>query len=233
MMEKIFGNKYFAAFLFVAALSVYLLNSWGVSIYILDEAKNAGCAREMLEARNAFVPTFNQVLRTDKPPLHYFFMMLAYKMFGVNPFAARFFSACFGALTILISFIYTRRFSNAQLAGWTAIVLLASIHLSLQFHLAVPDPYLVFFMTWSLLAFFAAYKTAALRQILFMYVSVALGILAKGPVALLLPGLVFLLFLFFSRSLNGRTIRKFKPMLGIAIVVAVAMPWFLVNGIKT
>ncbi len=233
MMEKILGNKYLAVILFVAALSVYLLNTWGVSIYILDEAKNATCAREMLETKNAFVPTFNYTLRTDKPPLHYFFMMLAYKMFGVTPFAARFFSALFGALTILVTFVYTKRFCNVSLAFWTAIVLLASIHLLLQFHLAVPDPYLVFFMTWSLLAFFAAFKTAAIREILFMYFAIALGILAKGPVALLLPGLIFLVFLIFSRKLNWRIVQKFKPFWGVAIVLSLALPWFLVNGIKT
>lgn len=233
MMDNFFEKKGFVPALFVGALLVYLLNSWGVSIYILDEAKNASCAREMLETHNAFVPTFNQVLRTDKPPLHYFFMMLAYKMFGINPFAARFFSACFGALTILITFVYTRRFFNAEVAGWTAIVLLASVHLSIQFHLAVPDPFLIFFMTWSMLAFFAAYKTAALAQVVSMYIAIALGILAKGPVALLLPGLVFLLFLVFTHSLNRTSVGKFKPVLGIAVVTAVALPWFLVNGIKT
>ena len=38
-------------------------------IYILDEAKNAEAAREMLRNGNYIVPTFNNIIRTDKPPL--------------------------------------------------------------------------------------------------------------------------------------------------------------------
>ena len=75
-------------------------------IYILDEAKNAECAREMLVSGDYIVPYFNGQLRTDKPPLHYFFMVISYKLFGVSAFSARFFSAVFGALTILISFFF-------------------------------------------------------------------------------------------------------------------------------
>lgn len=233
MIEKLVRNRYFALALFLFALALYLLNTWGVSIYILDEAKNATCAREMLESKNLFVPTFNLGLRTDKPPLHYFFMMLAYKMFGVTPFAARFFSAVVGALTVLISFIYSKRFLGDRIAFWTATILMASVHLSIQFHLAVPDPYLIFFMTWSLFAFYNVFKTNSFREILFMYLAIAFGILAKGPVALLLPGLIFLLFLVFSRNLKWKTIKSFRPFLGAVIVIVVAVPWFIINGIKT
>jgi len=233
MIEPFVKNRFFLLFLFCIALGIYLFNSWGVSIYILDEAKNATCAREMLENKGWFVPTFNSVLRTDKPPLHYFFMMLSYSLFGVTPFAARFFSAVFGALTILVSFIYVRRFCGAKVAFWTAVVLLASIHLSIQFHLSVPDPYLVFFFSWALLAFFAAVKTKCRRDIYFMYIAMALGTLAKGPVAILLPGLIFLLFLLFSRNFNGSTIKNLQPFAGISIVLLIVLPWFILNGIQT
>ncbi len=233
MIEKLVRNRYFTLALFLFALALYLLNTWGVSIYILDEAKNATCAREMLESRNLFVPTFNFGLRTDKPPLHYFFMMLAYKMFGVTPFAARFFSGVCGALTVLISFIYTKRVLGDRIAFWTATILLASVHLSIQFHLSVPDPYLIFFIIWSLFAFYNVFKTKSFREILFMYLAIAFGILAKGPVALLLPGLVFLLFLVFSRNFKWKTIKSFRPFLGAVIVIVVATPWFIINGLKT
>ena len=66
----------------------------------------------MLERNDLIVPTFNGELRTDKPALHYFFMMLSYKLFGVNEFAARFFSAVFGILTVCITFFYTKKFTN-------------------------------------------------------------------------------------------------------------------------
>jgi 4-amino-4-deoxy-L-arabinose transferase and related glycosyltransferases of PMT family len=89
---------------------LFSLNIGGVSIFSLDEAKNASCAREMLESKNFIVPTFNYELRTDKPPLHYYFMMLSYLIFGVSEFSARFFSSFFGSLTVMITYVFAKKF---------------------------------------------------------------------------------------------------------------------------
>ena len=61
--------------LFFLSLTLLLLNLDKPMIYILDEAKNAECAREMLVSGNYVVPYFNGQIRTYKPPLHYFFMV--------------------------------------------------------------------------------------------------------------------------------------------------------------
>ncbi|HET6540195.1 MAG TPA: glycosyltransferase family 39 protein, partial [Chryseolinea sp.] len=66
----------------VLSIVVYSSNLGGFSIYILDEAKNASCAMEMMQRDDLIVPTFNGKLRTDKPPLHYYFMIASYKAFG-------------------------------------------------------------------------------------------------------------------------------------------------------
>ena len=100
--KKIF---FYSIFIFFISFFIFSANIWGLSIYSLDEAKNSECAREMLERGDLIVPTFNYQLRTDKPPLHYYFMIVAYKLFGVNEFSARFFSSVFGALTVLITFL--------------------------------------------------------------------------------------------------------------------------------
>jgi 4-amino-4-deoxy-L-arabinose transferase-like glycosyltransferase len=48
-------------FYIIVALSivVYGSNLGGFSIYILDEAKNASCAMEMMQRGDLVVPTFN------------------------------------------------------------------------------------------------------------------------------------------------------------------------------
>ena len=163
MIDTLIHKRYFPFLLFVFAFGLFTVNNHGVSIYILDEAKNATCAGEMLEKAEFFKPTFNHNLREDKPPLHYYFMMLSYSVFGVNEWAARFFSGIFGALTILISFLYTSRFLDKKTAFFTVMVLLASIHLIIQFHLAVPDPYLIFFFCWSLFLFYSALQLSLIH----------------------------------------------------------------------
>jgi len=210
-----------------------MANIGGSSIYILDEAKNSTCAVEMLQRGDLIVPTFNHELRTDKPPLHYFFMMLSYIIFGINPFAARFFSAVFGALTMLLTFLFVRRFASSKAAWWSVFVLLSSIHLSIQFHLAVPDPYLIFFITSSVYFFYLALKDKRWKYLLALYVSIGLGALAKGPIAIGLPGLIFLLFLIFSKRFKSREIKQLKPFLGSIIVLIIALPWYVLVHLKT
>ena len=238
MIRQLSHIKYLQFFLFILAFALYSSNIGGVSIYILDEAKNAGCASEMFQHETLVVPTFNDVLRTDKPPLHYFFMMLSFRIFGINPFAARFFSALFGACTVLITYLFSRKFDGKETAIWTSLVMLATIHLSIQFHLAVPDPYLIFFFVAGVMSFFAAIKEKRPIYLLFMYISIGLGTLAKGPVAIALSGLIFFLFLIFSKRFSWSEIRALKPFTGALIVLLVALPWYILvhqqtNGVWT
>ena len=198
-------------------------------IYILDEAKNAECAREMLVSGNYVVPYFNGQIRTDKPPLHYFFMVWAYKMFGVSAFSARFFSAVFGALTILIGFLFCKRFLNEKAAWWSALVLLSSLHFNFQMRLSVPDPYLIFFMTGSFMCFYAFLIEKKKLWLWLMYACFGLGLLTKGPIALALPGLIMLVFLIISRRLSWSLIWSFQIPTGLAIMLIIALPWYWLN----
>lgn len=215
--------------LFIVSLSLLLFNLGQPMIYILDEAKNAECAREMLVSGNYVVPQFNGQLRTDKPPLHYFFMAAAYEMFGVSAFSARFFSAVFGALTILIVYLFARKYVGNRPAIFSSIALLASLHFNFQMRLAVPDPYLIFWMTASFITFYLFITERRKVWLWLMYISIGLGLLTKGPVALALPGLIMLLFLLFTRRFTWNTISSFHIPVGIVIMLAVALPWYWLN----
>ena len=97
------NNKVWIFVVLVAALiSFTFINAYPISI--LDEAKNAEAAREMLASGTYWVPKFNGELRTDKPPLHYYFMVLGFKLFGTTVLGARFFSALMGFITLLTTF---------------------------------------------------------------------------------------------------------------------------------
>ena len=121
-------NEYFYYFLILLAGGFLCFANLGSHpIYILDEAKNAEAAREMFVNGNWIVPTFNDELRTDKPPLHYWFMMISYKLFGVSAFAARFFSAFFGILTLISTYHFTKKFINRRIAAITVFVICSAI----------------------------------------------------------------------------------------------------------
>ncbi len=222
-----------AVFIFFIAFVICIQNIWGPDIYILDEAKNATCARELMESNDHIVPTFNGQLRTDKPPLHYYFMMVSYKIFGVNEFGSRFFSALFGALTVLITYLFARKLLNRSVAFIAALALVSSLHFALQFHLAVPDPFLVFFTTLAGFAFIDGYINQDRRFTYLAYASIGFGILAKGPIAIALPGFAVLLFILLSRNFNLKTIFGFRPVSGLMLSFLIALPWYILVGLKT
>lgn len=215
--------------LLAVSLIVLFWNLGKPDIYILDEAKNAECAREMLVSGNYVVPEFNGRLRTDKPPLHYFFMTAAYKAFGVSAFSARFFSPVFGVLTIMAVYAFARRFLGGRAALFGGLALLSSLHFNLQMRLAVPDPYLIFWMTGSLMTFFLFLQDRRMIWLVLMYLSAGLGILTKGPVALALPGLAMLTFLVWTKRFSWPCLRAFRIPLGVLIVSAVTVPWYWLN----
>ncbi|MBN8576584.1 MAG: glycosyltransferase family 39 protein [Cytophagales bacterium] len=215
----------------MAAL-VYGANFWGPSVYILDEAKNAGCALEMWQSGNWVVPYFNGELRTDKPPLHYFFMMLAYSVFGVAPFAARLFSVVCGVLLVVHAYVFTAKHFGRQMAWVVVLILLSSLQLAIQFHLAVPDPYLILCFFSGLLFFYEGYQGEP-RSLYLFYAACALGFLAKGLVAVVFPGLIVLLFLVIQKQLTLTHLRTLKLPSGILIFCAIAVPWYLAVGMLT
>src|SRR5262245_13532547 len=76
--------------LLLAWAALCLVNLGGPSLWDIDEGNNATCAREMFDAGNWIVPTFNYYLRVDKPALLYWLQGACYRVFGVNEFSARF-----------------------------------------------------------------------------------------------------------------------------------------------
>ncbi|HEX5168006.1 MAG TPA: glycosyltransferase family 39 protein, partial [Cyclobacteriaceae bacterium] len=115
MDKKIIG-------LIAISVILYSANIWGLTIYVLDEAKNSGCAMEMYHRSDWVVPTFNNELRVDKPPLHYFFMKLSYAIFGVSPFSARLFSVLMGILTMVVVYRSVLRFVDKISAFLSALI---------------------------------------------------------------------------------------------------------------
>ncbi|MFN3787638.1 MAG: ArnT family glycosyltransferase [Sulfurihydrogenibium azorense] len=227
-MEKRFSN-YFTLWFITFVLMVS--NIWGISIFSLDEAKNASCAREMLERGDLIVPTFNYELRTDKPPLHYYFMMIAYKLFGVNEFSARFFSSLFGSFTVLVTFLFAKRVFDEKIALLSYLVLLSSLHFVFQFHMAVPDPFLIFFITSAVFNFYIFYREGKKIFLWLFYICLGFGILSKGLVAIVLPTFTVLVFLALRRELGF--LKSMSISKGLLITILISLPWYIAVGIKT
>jgi len=199
---------------------------------MLDEAKNAGSAAEMIRRHDYFVPTFNGEFH-DKPALQYFFMIAGYKLFGVNAFGARIFSVVMGILSVMSIYWFSARVLNKQAAFFASLIYIGSLQMAVQFRLAVPDPYLLFCLTTGWFCFYLGYKTKDSKYLYAFYALVGLGFLAKGPIAFALPGLSILIFLLSQRELTVKKLSELRLIPGAVITLIVALPWYIGSGIAT
>ncbi len=205
--------------LIVAVCGVVLFTNLGSArLWDRDEPRNAGCALEMMERGNLVVPVFNDELRAQKPALLYWLMIGAYQVFGVNEFAARFWSAVLGTGTVLATYVIGRRLFNPSAALYGAIALATSMMFVVAGRAATPDSVLIFCSTVALMLYvlgtFAPRHNPAdaarmrwegyyfpqnYACVLAMYAMMGLGVLAKGPVGFIVPCAVIGMFMLIQR----------------------------------
>src|SRR5262249_46290385 len=153
----------------------------------IDEGNNAEAAREMMEAGNWIVPTFNFELRVDKPALLYWLQICAYQVYGINEFAARLPSALAALATILVLYEFGRLLFGASAGLLAGLVLASAPGFCGSAHFANPDALLNAFTTLSLFFFWRSYTRSDRRWFFLSATCSALAFLAKGPVGLVLP----------------------------------------------
>ena len=191
-----------------------------------DEPRYAESAREMMESHNWLIPHFNHEERLNKPILFYWLIISAYKIFGINEFAARFWSALLGILGAGLTYLFGKRIFNKRVAMIASIILATNIFYVVMARVATTDMTLTFFITASLVCFYLAYTHRAPYTFCFFifYPSLALGVLTKGPVAFILPALIILVFLTLTKNLK-KTFR-IDVIGGCLLFIAITLPWY-------
>jgi 4-amino-4-deoxy-L-arabinose transferase-like glycosyltransferase len=194
-----------------------------------DEPRYAQVAREMLARHDWITPTLGGKPWLEKPPLYYWQAMLAYSIFGVSDWAARLPSAVDATLMVVATYLFLRRFRPGfQLDG--ALMTASAAGIIGFARAASTDMPLAATFTVALLAWFAWYESESRRFLALFYCFLALGMLAKGPVAPLLAAVIILVFATATSDyrLLGRTL--WVP--GIMLFCAVVLPWHIAVQIK-
>jgi 4-amino-4-deoxy-L-arabinose transferase-like glycosyltransferase len=207
-----------------------LPNLGGPSLWDVDEGNNAECAKEMYESGNFIVPTFNYKLRLDKPALLYWLQALAYHMYGINEWAARLPSALASLLALFGVYELGRCLFDHSAALLAGLILASSIAFCAAAHFANPDALLNLCI---LLSMWCSWKHYMCRGwwLLGAGAACGLGLLAKGPVALLLPMATTLLFALVRR--HFRPWGDPRLLAGALLFLLIAAPWYVWVGLET
>jgi 4-amino-4-deoxy-L-arabinose transferase-like glycosyltransferase len=214
-----------------------LLLFWRLGVTPLDdfdEAYYAEGAREMIERGDLGTPYYNGQPFLLKPILIYWLIAGAFRLFGVNEFAARSVSAFFATILVFAVYWFGRRAISSR-AGFVAGVSLALCYMWVDTgREAMIDMPLTAALAPAVFLFFLGTQAPAERKwrlYLPSYPLLGLALLAKGPAGTI-PSLVGLLgYLLWSRSLI-RTLREAYLLPGIGLTLAVAAPWYVYEGLR-
>jgi 4-amino-4-deoxy-L-arabinose transferase-like glycosyltransferase len=194
-----------------------------------DEPRYAQVAREMLARHDWITPTLGGKPWLEKPPLFYWQAMLAYSIFGVSDWTARLPSAVDATLMVIAVYLFLKRFRHGfQLDG--ALMTASAAGVIGFARAASTDMPLAAMFTIALLAWYAWYESGSRRYLAIFYCFLALGMLAKGPVAPLLAFII--IFIFATAKRDFRLLSRTLWMPGILLFCALAVPWYVAVQIK-
>lgn len=207
---------------FCAFLFFYGLGAFG--LIGADEPRYAQVAREMLQRHDWITPVLNGNPWLEKPPLYYWQAMLVFSVLGVSDVAARVPSAIDATLLVICVYLFFRRFRRgvevdaalitASCAGVIGFARAASMDMVLTAAFAV-----------GMLGWWAWRETDKRLYLAGFYFCMALGMLAKGPVAPLLAAVIIVIFAAAAHQWRSALTTLWLP--GILLFLVIALPWYV------
>ena len=209
----------------VLGLLLLLVGNWILPITDRDEARFSEASREMLQRGDYVVPWFNGNWRLDKPALIYWCQSTSYRLLGANEFAARLPSALFTTATALLLVGWGRKIADKETGFLAGAMFIMAGHVAVIGRVATADMAMVFFFTlsvWSGWELTRPESASRWKWWCVFYVAMALGFLAKGPVAWLpLAGMIC------GRALRADSFRMplIETIAGLALTVGLVACW--------
>ena len=192
-----------------------------------DEGRYAELSLGMLQSGDWITPRLNGILYFEKPVLQYWMGALSFLIFGINEFAARFWPALTGFLSIAaVGFTARRLWGNGHYA---ALIFAGSFWVIGNSHFLNLDSGLTFFLTLTLCSFLVAQNDDASPRerrygMWLAWAAMAGAVLSKGLIGVLIPGSVLILYCLIERQWG--LLRRMQWAFGTSIFLILAGPWF-------
>ena len=224
------SDRTLLALMLLATSLLFLIGLGRGTLWDQDEAKYTQVAREILQTGDPITLHVNGAPWFVHPPLYMWLQALVGRVWGFNEFTARLWSAIFGVIGVLVTVQLGRALFGPRTGLLAGMILATSFQYFAQSRLAIFDGVLVTFMLLAFYAFLRAVREGRPHLLVWAGVWAGLGTLTKGPIALLLPGLVGAAFLLLRRDhYNWRRLRWFPALLAYALL---ATPWYLVEWVR-
>ena len=187
-------SRYFVVAVIITALLLLWFSAGDHSLYPPDEGRYGSVSLHMAQGGSWLVPVFEGHIHLTKPPLIYWLQALSIRVLGRTELAVRLPGLIASSFLILLLFRFARKQAGTRVALMAVAGLAVTPMFVLVSRLAVIDPLLDLFW-FGVIAFGYQAITDTNRSTkytLLMWISLAIGLFAKGPVALLPVGVLMI-----------------------------------------
>ncbi|MCA8993384.1 MAG: glycosyltransferase [Planctomycetaceae bacterium] len=193
-----------------------------------DEGRYAEIMREMASTGDWLVPRLHHQPYLDKPPLFYWLGAASIKLFGPHDWAVRLVPVLSAWLTIAATFLFGRKMLGTKSALLASMVLTLSIGFMLCGRYLILDSLLSLFVTTALFSgVVASFSTKdwSWRMWFFSAICCALGVLTKGPVAVVLVVPPLFAHCWLRRIDQGMNWKAWASYAGV--IMLANLPWYI------
>jgi 4-amino-4-deoxy-L-arabinose transferase-like glycosyltransferase len=197
-----------------------------------DEGRYADIGRWMLWSGDWLTARLDGIAFFHKPPLLYWLEALSFQVFGVTAWAARWVVAAHACLMLGLMALCVRHISDAHTAKRATWMLGSSLAFLIGGQYVNHDMMVATWMGVAIWCFARAFMHADEANNAVHagwaragFVACALGVLSKGLIGLLLPGLVLLVWIAWTHQ--WRKILRLPWVSGVLLFVIIALPWFV------
>jgi outer membrane protein assembly factor BamB len=212
----------------LASSSLLFVNLGHAVLWASDEQTYAVWAYHMLKTGDNLTPwSFGGYsIWIGKPPTTIWLMSLSYQVFGVNNFAARFWSAVFGSFSLILSYFTGKQLYNRYVGILSAAVLgtfLTFIEFSRRAMMDIP---LVFFTLATIYVFVLGQKAEKnrTRYLILSGSLFGLALIVKQVEALLIP-IIILFYLIATERRVKFGVKRLLVFAGIGLLFFT--PWLI------
>lgn len=183
-----------------------------------DEPVYAETAREMLQFQDFISPRIYGEFWYDKPPMYYWLVAAAFKIFGIGEFAARLPSALLAIGGSVVVYLSGRKLFNERTGLLAGLVLATSLEYFYLGKAAVTDITLTFFLTLALLAYLH-------NRYDLLFIGAALAVVTKGPIGIIFCAAIIGLHVIVTK--NWAVFKQMKVLRGTILFLIIALPWYV------
>lgn len=219
--------------LLAGLLGLRLISMASIPLADTSEPRYAETARLMATNGDWITPWFEpNVPFWGKPPLAFWTEALSFRLFGVTEFAARFPSWLATVATAALIYALGAELLNKSTARWAALVYITCLLPYVAAGAVLTDPFLALGVALSMVSFVLAPKSSSPWWKYGFFLGLAIGLLAKGPLVLVLVGGAVVPWMWWQR--NARTHLLALPwMTGLSLTAVLVLPWYIAAEIKT